>query len=57
MDLMCFNQGISILGRDAFFVYMTYIKKIEFIILSYFENQFVILKAYDRIDAIEVEYD
>lgn len=57
MDLMCFNQGISILGRYAFFVHVAYIKKIEYIILSYFENQFVILKAYDRIDAIEVEYD
>jgi len=43
--------------KGIFFVYWTYIKRIEYIILSYFENQFVILKAYDRIDAIEVEYD
>lgn len=57
MDLMCFNQGISILGRDAFFVHVTYIKKIEYIILSYFENRRIAHCSYDRIDVIEVEYD
>lgn len=57
MDLMCFNQGISILGRDTLFVYETYIKKIEYIILSYFENRRIAHCSYDRIDVIEVEYD
>lgn len=43
--------------KGIFFVYETYIKKIEYIILSYFENRRIAHCSYDRIDVIEVEYD